>query len=137
MRTLPPLDPDATPGPRPTEDRGPLPITPPWPSYTPHPTRHLTYPPVLFAEHTSGATGPFFLSPPVPTHMPLIRLLRTYASINKGIPDLITLIILWTRSINLPELTPTCVALMVIGWLQVRDYFCSYALHLPTLLRVA
>ncbi|KAF8513086.1 hypothetical protein JB92DRAFT_2925360 [Gautieria morchelliformis] len=104
----------------PVNKRGDIPVNPPWPSFTPRPVPYLTYPPVLYAQHVTDATLPFFLSPPMPTHLPLLRLLRAYCSINGSYADFISLILLWVRSIDLPQLTPTCIALMVIGYLQVR-----------------
>ena len=113
---------------QPIEERGDLPVNPPWSSFTPHPVPHLTYPPVLYAEHVSKGTMPFFLSPPMPTHLPLLHLLHAYCSLNQSFADLVSLILLWVRSIDLPQLTPTCVALMVIGFLQVRSssFCCTY-----------
>lgn len=105
-----------------TGERGDLPVNPPWTSFTPRPVPHLTYPIVLHAEHISDATMPFFLSPPMPTHLPLVQLLAAYCSLNCSYSDLIALIFIWIRSIDLPQLTPTCIALMVIGYLQVRTY---------------
>lgn len=125
-RTLPP-DALQSQRPQPIEERGELPVNTPWPSFTPRPVPHLTYPPVLYAEHTSQATMPFFLSPPMPTHLPLVRLLQAYCSFNGSYSDFISLVFLWIRSIDLPQLSPTCIALMVIGYLQVREtYFLSY-----------
>ena len=101
-------------------DKDDTPVTPPWTSFTPRPVPHLTYPPVLYTEHMSDKTMPFFLSPPMPTHLPLVRLLNAYFSFSRTYSDLVTLVFLWIRSIDLPQLTPTCIALMVIGFLQVR-----------------
>ncbi|KAF8576340.1 hypothetical protein K439DRAFT_1640587 [Ramaria rubella] len=100
------------------ETRGPLPLYPPWPSFTPHSVSYLTYPPVLYAEHSSNATLPFFLSTPMPTYQPLKQLLQAYSSINPSFPDAISIITLWVRSINMPQITPACIALMFIGFLQ-------------------
>jgi hypothetical protein len=132
-RTLPP-DALQTQNLQPTDERGELPFNAPWPSFTPRPVPYFTNPPVLYAEHASQATLPFFLSPPMPTHLPLVRLLQAYCSVNGSSPDLISLVLLWIRSIDLPQLTPTCIALMVLGYLQVRtiDLLCSI-LHLTQL----
>ena len=109
-------------------ERGDLPINPPWTSFTPRPVPHLTYPLVLYAEHISDATMSFFISPPMPTHLPLVRLLDAYCSLNRSYSDLVSLIFIWVRSIDLPQFTPTCIALMVIGSLQVRTYCLLYFL---------
>jgi hypothetical protein len=114
----------------PVNTRGDLPVNPPWTSFTHRPVPYLTYPPVLYAQHVTDATMPFFLSPPMPTHLPLLRLLRAYCSMNTSYADFISLVFLWVRSIDLPQLTPTCIALMVIGYLQVRTYVWSCLIKL-------
>ncbi|KAF8528409.1 hypothetical protein BU17DRAFT_80749 [Hysterangium stoloniferum] len=101
------------------EDIGPLPFCPPWPNFTPFSTEYITYPPVLSARHVNGATLPFNLSPPIATHLPLRNLIREYLW-DDLYKDLVSIIYLWARSVNLGQMTPACIALMVIGYIQVR-----------------
>lgn len=78
---------------------------------------YVRYPAVLHAQGKDSLL-PFNLSPPAPTLIPLNELFRKYFHTDLY-KKLVTFIYYWTQTIGMGQLSPTCVALMVIVFLQV------------------
>ncbi|GJJ13025.1 hypothetical protein Clacol_007274 [Clathrus columnatus] len=115
------IDPDLISNMTDIEDLGPVPTYPPWsePNFIPVP--YIRYPAILQCDGNKFLI-PFHLSPPMPTLIPLQKLLKRYLQ-NDVYKNLVTFIYLWVRSIGLESLSPTCVALMVIVFLQAKKNF--------------
>lgn len=88
-------------------------FTIPWPQYHRTPTGGLLYPPRLAIKHPT----PFTLTLPGPTVVPLYRFLAKNFQL-RIIQDLFALLYIWTRSMQMTEFTPTCLALMTIRFMQ-------------------
>jgi hypothetical protein len=85
------------------------------PTYNRIPRREILYPVRLRVDHPIS----FDLILPGPTIVPLIDLLSAYSTIAPEVPQLITLLFLFLKSFDIREMTPTCIALLVVGFLQV------------------
>lgn len=88
----------------------------PWPKSDRERMKELLYPPTLEAIVPTT----FYLTLPGASVLSLVHLLRTYCSISEQIPQFISLLFIWTRSLGMYELTPMCISLMAIQFLQVR-----------------
>jgi hypothetical protein len=101
--------------------------TSPWPNYIHTPTHSLLYPPQLRV----NSAVPFTLTLPGPTVAPLYRYLATSTQSREDfLRQFISLLFLWTRSLQMIEFTPECLTLMVIRFMQVRCIFSSRLTYL-------
>ncbi|KZT03621.1 uncharacterized protein LAESUDRAFT_814502 [Laetiporus sulphureus 93-53] len=85
-----------------------------WPRYERANTKELCYPPTLHG------TSPidFKLTLPGPTILPLTQLLKAYLDYSIQVKTLTSIYFLWARSLAIHDLSPVCVALMVIQYYQ-------------------
>ncbi|KDQ16694.1 hypothetical protein BOTBODRAFT_238268 [Botryobasidium botryosum FD-172 SS1] len=65
---------------------------------------------------------PFTISPPSPCRIVLLDLLRAYCNVYPPLRELISFIHLWAQSHQLAGITPLCLSLMTIAYLQAKDY---------------
>jgi|ERR1700722_16751146 len=91
--------------------------TVPWPEYKRPRKEGLLYPPQLQAK----TPLPFTLTLPGPTVLPLYNLLAAGSvTLPNTLREFISLIYIWTRSLQMVEFTPTCLALVAIRLAQVH-----------------
>ena len=104
----------------------------PWPVYERVHKGGLIYPPQLQATYPLQ----FTLTLPNPAILPLHRFLKT---VNNTLPNVlqefISILYLWTRSLQMNEFTPTCLALIAIRFIQARLFWplvapCVYSIFL-------
>jgi hypothetical protein len=86
-----------------------------WLSFNHIPRRGLIYPERLRIEHPFA----FELILPGPTTVPLIRMLEEYSSLVPAFRDLVSISYLWCHSLDMREISPTCLALLFVSFLQV------------------
>lgn len=95
----------------PTEDGE----SPEWLSFNHIPRRGLIYPERLHIEHPIA----FELILPGPTTVPLARVLEEYSKLVPAFRDLVSVSYLWCHSLDMKEISPTCLALLFVSFLQV------------------
>ena len=93
----------------------------PWPYYMPTKCTEILVPPTLHAT----LPVPFSLTPPHPTGVHFHRFIRHYLKQHETMRELTSLLFIWTRSLRMDEFTPSCLALMVMHYFQVRRRFSS------------
>ena len=86
-----------------------------WLSFNHIPRRGLIYPERLRIEHPIA----FELILPGPTTVPLVRVLEEYSKLAPAFRDLISVSYLWCHSLDMKEISPTCLALLFVSFLQV------------------
>lgn len=79
------------------------------------PRRGLIYPERLRVEHPIA----FDLILPGPTIIPLVRMLEEYSELVPDFRDLVSISYLWCHSLGMREISPTCLALLFVSFLQV------------------
>ena len=79
------------------------------------PTRGLIYPERLHVERPI----PFDLILPGPTVIPLVRMLEEYSKLVPDFRDLVSISYLWCHSLGMREISPTCLGLLFVSFLQV------------------
>lgn len=79
------------------------------------PRRGLIYPERLHIEHPI----PFDLILPGPATAPLVRMLEEYSKLVPAFRDLVSISYLWCHSLGMREISPTCLALLFVSFLQV------------------
>ena len=79
------------------------------------PRRGLIYPERLRIEHPI----PFDLILPGPTTNPLVHMLEEYSKLVPAFRDLVSISYLWCHSLGMREISPTCLALLFVSFLQV------------------
>lgn len=79
------------------------------------PRRGLIYPECLHIEHPIA----FDLILPGPTVIPLVRMLEEYSKLVPDFRDLVSISYLWCHSLGMREISPTCLALLFVSFLQV------------------
>ena len=80
------------------------------------PRRGLIYPERLLIEHPVA----FDLILPGPATVPLVRMLEEYSKLVPAFRDLVSILYLWCHSLGMGEVSPTCLALLFVSFLQVR-----------------
>lgn len=80
------------------------------------PRQGLVYPERLCIEHPIA----FDLILPGPTTVPLVRMLEEYSKLVPAFRDLVSISYLWCHSLGMSEISPTCLALLFVSFLQVR-----------------
>lgn len=100
-----------------------------WLKFNHIPRRGLIYPERLRIDHPIA----FDLILPGPATIPLVRMLEEYSKLVPTFRDLVSISYLWCHSLGMREISPTCLALLFVSFLQVRLpppwHFCS--LNLP------
>ena len=86
-----------------------------WLSFNHIPRRGLIYPERLHIEHPLA----FELILPGPTTVPLTRMLEEYSRLVPVFRDLVSISYLWCYSLDMKEISPTCLALLFLSFLQV------------------
>lgn len=86
-----------------------------WLRFNHIPRRGVIYPERLRIEHPMA----FDLILPGPTTVPLVRMLEEYSNLIPGFRDLVSISYLWCHSLGMREISPTCLALLFISFLQV------------------
>ena len=81
-----------------------------------HPRRGLVYPERLRIEHPIE----FDLILPGPATIPLARMLEGYSKLVPAFHDLVSISYLWCHSLGMREISPTCLAMLFVSFLQVR-----------------
>jgi len=79
------------------------------------PRRGLIYPERLHVENPIA----FDLILPGPTTIPLVRMLEEYSELVPDFRDLVSISYLWCHSLGMTEISPTCLALLFVSFLQV------------------
>ena len=79
------------------------------------PRRGLIYPERLHVEHPIA----FDLILPGPATIPLVRMLKEYSELVPAFHDLVSISYLWCHSLGMREISPTCLALLFVSFLQV------------------
>ena len=77
--------------------------------------RGLIYPERLRIEHPIA----FDLILPGPATVPLVRMLEEYSKLVPAFRDLVSISYLWCHSLGMSEVSPTCLALLFVSFLQV------------------
>lgn len=88
-----------------------------WPRFDHIPRRGLVYPERLHIEHPVA----FDLILPGPTTVPLVRMLEEYCKLDPAFRDLVSISYVWCHSLGMREISPTCLALLFVSFLQVRQ----------------
>ena len=78
--------------------------------------RGLVYPERLRIEHPIA----FDLILPGPATTPLARMLGEYSKLVPAFHDLVSILYLWCHSLGMREISPACLALLFVSFLQVR-----------------
>ena len=79
------------------------------------PRRGLVYPERLRVEYPIA----FDLIMPGPATIPLVRMLEEYSKLVPAFHDLVSISYLWCHSLGMREMSPTCLALLFVSFLQV------------------
>jgi len=79
------------------------------------PRRGLVYPERLHIDHPVA----FDLILPGPATAPLMRMLEDYSKLVPEFHDLVSISYLWCHSLGMSEISPTCLALLFVSFLQV------------------
>jgi hypothetical protein len=77
--------------------------------------RGLVYPERLHIEYPIA----FDLILPGPATVPLVRMLEKYSELSPAFRDLVSVSYLWCHSLGMNEISPTCLALLFVSFLQV------------------
>lgn len=77
--------------------------------------RGLIYPERLHVEYPIA----FDLILPGPATIPLVRMLEEYSKLVPGFRDLVSISYIWCLSLGMREISPTCLALLFVSFLQV------------------
>ena len=86
-----------------------------WLRFNHIPRRGLIYPERLRIEHPIA----FDLILPGPTTIPLVHMLEEYSKLVPDFRDLVSISYLWCHSLGMREISPTCLALLFVSFLQV------------------
>jgi len=86
-----------------------------WLKFNHIPKRGLVYPERLRIEHPIA----FDLILPGPATTPLVRMLEEYSKLVPAFRDLVSVSYLWCHSLGMREISPTCLALLFVSFLQV------------------
>ena len=86
-----------------------------WPRFDHIPRRGLIYPERLHIEHPIE----FDLILPGPATVPLVRMLEEYSKLVPAFRDLVSISYIWCHSLGMEEISPTCLALLFVSFLQV------------------
>jgi len=86
-----------------------------WLRFNRIPRRGLVYPERLRVEHPVA----FDLILPGPTTIPLVRMLEEYSELVPVFRELVSISYLWCHSLSMSEISPTCLALLFVSFLQV------------------
>jgi len=79
------------------------------------PRRGLIYPERLRIEHPIA----FDLILPGPATVPLMRMLEEYSKLVPAFRDLVSISYLWCHSLGMRDISPTCLTLLFVSFLQV------------------
>ena len=88
-----------------------------WLRFNRVPRRGLIYPERLHVEHPIA----FDLILPGPATTPLVRMLEGYSKLVPAFRDMVSISYLWCHSLGMKEISPTCLALLFVSFLQVRQ----------------
>ena len=86
-----------------------------WLRFNHIPRRGLIYPERLCIEHPIA----FDLILPGPATIPLVHMLEGYSRLAPDFRDLVSISYLWCHSLGMREISPTCLALLFVSFLQV------------------
>ena len=86
-----------------------------WSEFNHIPRRGLVYPERLRIEYPI----PFELILPGPATVPLVRMLEEYSKLVPAFRDLVSISYLWCHFLGMTEMSPTCLALLFVSFLQV------------------
>ena len=86
-----------------------------WSTFNHIPRRGLIYPERLRVEYPVA----FDLILPGPATIPLVNMLEEYSKLVPAFRDLVSILYLWSHSLGMREISPTCLALLFVSFLQV------------------
>ena len=86
-----------------------------WLRFNRIPREGLVYPERLHIEHPIT----FDLILPGPATVPLVRMLEEYSKLVPAFRDLVSISYIWCHSLGMEEISPTCLALLFVSFLQV------------------
>lgn len=86
-----------------------------WHGFDSIPRRGLIYPERLLVEYPV----PFELILPGPATMPLVHMLNEFNNPIPAFRDLVSISYLWCYSLGMKEISPTCLALLLVSFMQV------------------
>lgn len=89
-----------------------------WLRFNHIPRRGLIYPERLRVEYPVA----FDLILPGPATIPLVHMLEEYSKLVPAFHHLVSISYFWCHSLGMREISPTCLALLFISFLQVRSY---------------
>jgi hypothetical protein len=86
-----------------------------WLRFNRIPREGLVYPERLHIGHPIA----FDLILPGPATVPLMRMLEEYSKLVPAFRDLVSISYIWCHSLGMEEISPTCLALLFVSFLQV------------------